>query len=92
MHHIEVSTIDFLKDLSENNNRKWFDINRDRYKQARANFVAFFSEVSYKLSLSDPYLIDTKSETHIFRINRDIRFSRNKSPYKKHFSAFISPG
>ena len=89
---ITNTTLDFLKDLWENNERKWFNLHRDRYKTARENFVSFFTEVSYEISLIDPYLIDTKSETHVFRINRDTRFSRNKTPYKKHLSAFLSPG
>jgi len=92
MKYIEKSTLDFLKKLSENNERKWFDLHRDEYKKARENFVAFFSEVAYEVSLQDPYLIDTKSDTHIFRINRDTRFSRNKLPYKTNFWAFLSPG
>lgn len=91
MHQIEIATMKFLRDLSENNQRKWFTLHRERYQDARANFVSFFSEVSYEISLLDNYLINTKSETHIFRINRDIRFSRNKTPYKKHLAAFLSP-
>ena len=92
MHHIEQETLEFLKNLWQNNDRKWFNLNREDYKKARENFVAFFAEVAYELSLSDGYLMDTKSDTHIFRINRDIRFSRNKLPYKTNFWAFLSPG
>lgn len=85
MKYIEKSTIGFLKELSQNNERKWFDLHRDEYKKARENFVDFFYKVAYELSLADSYLIDTKSDTHIFRINRDTRFSRNKLPYKTNF-------
>jgi len=58
MKYIEKSTISFLKELSQNNERKWFDLHRDEYKKARENFVDFFYKVAYELSLADSYLIE----------------------------------
>lgn len=75
----------FLKDLEKNNNREWFNEHKPIYQKQHAVVKEFFQEVQDKLSVSD------KIEGHkIYRIYRDVRFSKDKSPYKKHFSGYFS--
>ena len=80
----------FLEDLHQNNNKAWFDINRERYQQARE---AFEDLVEYCISkLDSPDLRGVSARDCIFRINRDLRFAKDKSPYKTNLGAEITPG
>jgi uncharacterized protein (TIGR02453 family) len=88
---INESTLIFLKDLKENNHREWFAENRNRYDESRTNFVEFCDELLSDLKVLQPSLLNTSIKDCIFRINRDIRFSKDKSPYKNHFSAAFGP-
>lgn len=81
MNKIDQHCLTFLKDLSENNNKPWFDENRVRYESVKRDMRKFFSGVHEELIKSDDI-----EEMHFFRINRDIRFSKDKSPYKNHIS------
>ena len=82
--------IDFFKELSQNNNKKWFDQNRNRYeKSVKAPFRSFVERMIEKIQADDPEVKITPAES-IFRINRDIRFSKEKTPYKTQMSALIS--
>lgn len=82
--------IDFFKELSENNNKDWFDKNKKRYEQSvKEPFHAFVVSLIERIRAGDPRIILTPAES-IFRIHRDIRFSRDKTPYKTHMSALIS--
>lgn len=85
-------TLQFLKNLDENNNREWFQANRKDYEVAKAEFEQFCQEVLNGLSEFQDDLANTKVKDCIFRINRDIRFSKDKTPYKKYFSAGFGPG
>src|SRR6056297_2893808 len=82
---------EFFKELAANNHKDWFDIHRDRYhKTIKEPFEVFVSDLVDELKKEDPRLnINPKSA--IFRINRDIRFSKDKSPYKLNRSAAIAP-
>ncbi len=82
----------FLSELAENNHKAWFDANRDRYQKLRADFVAFVDELLKEASLIDLTLAPLQAKDCIFRINRDVRFSANKNPYKTNFSAYLSKG
>jgi len=89
---LQKSTLTFLKNLSKNNNKSWFDAHREAYDQSKADFESFvkrFSQ-SYHLIDSDIEIMDAKK--YIFRINRDIRFSKDKTPYKNNFGASFSKG
>lgn len=88
---INESTLIFLKDLKENNHREWFAENRNRYDESRTNFVEFCDELLSDLKVLQSSLLNTSIKDCIFRINRDIRFSKDKSPYKNHFSAAFGP-
>lgn len=89
---IEKSTLDFLRDLKNNNDRDWFTANRKRYEEARSNYGNFVQAVIDSISDFDPVFrgLDVKSCT--YRINRDIRFSSDKTLYKTHMGAFIVRG
>lgn len=89
---LEVPTIKFLKDLRKNNNKPWFDANRSRYEAAKKDFEQFIGTLIDKHSKKDPGLLDLKPKDCIFRINRDIRFSKDKSPYKTNFGASMNRG
>jgi uncharacterized protein (TIGR02453 family) len=85
-----VDFIDFFKELSQNNNKKWFDQNRKRYEESvKIPFYSFVEKMIEKIQTDDPEVIITTAES-IFRINRDIRFSKDKTPYKTQMSALIS--
>ncbi len=82
--------IDFFKELSLNNNKKWFDQNRNRYEESvKIPFYSFVERMIEKIQADDPEVKITTKES-IFRINRDIRFTKDKTPYKNHMSALIS--
>jgi uncharacterized protein (TIGR02453 family) len=80
----------FLAELSANNNREWFAVNREQYDTARR----FFEEISNKLILGigsfDKSILHIEAKDCIFRIYRDIRFSHDKTPYKTHFGVYIA--
>lgn len=92
MPQINKSTLDFLSDLKLNNDRDWFHENRLRYDAAKKNFEDFVQAVIDAVTEFDPILKGLEAKSCIFRINRDIRFSHDKSVYKTNFGAFIVRG
>ncbi len=89
---ISPSTISFLKALKKNNNKPWFDKNREKYLIAKNNFEDFVKELLQKMILFDGDMKDLSIKDCCFRINRDIRFSKNKTPYKISLSASFNKG
>jgi uncharacterized protein (TIGR02453 family) len=89
---ISKSTLSFLSELKLNNNREWFQGNQAKYKEARNNFDTFIQEVIKGIVEFDPIMKGLEAKNCVFRINRDIRFSNDKSPYKSNFGAFIVRG
>lgn len=88
----EKEFIEFLSDLEKNNNREWFTSNKSRYEKfVKIPFEHFVQHMIYKFQEVDENLIITPEEA-IFRIYRDIRFSKDKTPYKNHVSAIITNG
>ena len=84
-------TLDFLSELKANNRKDWFDQHRVNYEDAKANFEAFVNGfISDFRTVEDFGAISARD--CMFRINRDIRFSRDKSPYKPYLSAHIARG
>lgn len=83
--------ITFLTDLRENNNKAWFDRNRARYEDARQAFEELVEYFIAELSKVQD-LRGVSARECIFRINRDIRFAKDKSPYKTNLAAEIAPG
>lgn len=89
--HIQSSTFDFLEDLKQNNNRDWFHSHRERYESALENVTDFIAHLIDRLSVVDPHINQgISAKKCLFRIYRDIRFSKNKQPYKSWFAAGIS--
>jgi uncharacterized protein (TIGR02453 family) len=92
MPQIEQSTLDFLSDLKYHNEREWFLKNRKRYDEARNNFESFVQAVIDRIADFDPILNGLEVKSCTYRINRDIRFSNDKTIYKTHLGAFIVRG
>jgi uncharacterized protein (TIGR02453 family) len=89
---LQLSTLKFLKDLKKNNNKPWFDANRKRYEEAKTDFANFIQQVIDLHSKKDKAISSLKAKDCLFRINRDVRFSKDKSPYKTNFGASINKG
>ncbi len=80
----------FFKDLAKNNNKDWFDANRKRYEQSvKEPFAAFVAEAIKRVGKHDK-AVRIEPKEAIFRINKDIRFSKDKTPYKLEASALVS--
>lgn len=89
---IEQSTLKFLKDLKKNNNKEWFTKNRKSYEAAKQNFLELTTQVLAGISNKDESLQHLDPKKCIFRINRDVRFSKDKSPYKTNMGMSITKG
>lgn len=83
--------LDFMRELSANNNKAWFDANRHRYTRIRKYVQGFAAELIDGLSVFDPSVKGLRVQDCTYRINRDIRFSTDKSPYKNWLGIFIAP-
>ncbi|OIQ40620.1 MAG: TIGR02453 family protein [Bacteroidetes bacterium MedPE-SWsnd-G1] len=85
MKAIQSSTLDFLKKLNKNNNRDWFTDNKTAFQEEQIKFVNFADDLLVEMNKIDN--IETVSgKKSVFRIYRDVRFSKDKTPYKTHFS------
>lgn len=84
--------LEFLTELSVNNNREWFAAHKDWYWECQAKFVDFSTEYLRRLSVLDPSLSILQPKDCIWRIYRDIRFSPDKRPYKEYFGCFPATG
>ena len=78
-----------MTSLSYNNDRDWFIKNKPAYLEAKVNFESIIQEILNRVTEFDPILKGLEVKNCVYRINRDIRFSNDKSPYKTHFGAFI---
>jgi len=87
---INRQTLDFLSELVENNNREWFLANKERYEKARENVIEFTGELLKLMRKVDPSIAEElDAKKCVMRIYRDIRFSKNKTPYKNNFGISI---
>ncbi len=86
------STLKFLTQLAKNNNKEWFDTNRKTYDGIKVEFATLVQSVIDKNTLFDNDLKGLEPKQCIFRINKDVRFSKDKSPYKTTIGASINPG
>jgi uncharacterized protein (TIGR02453 family) len=89
---LQQTTIHFLKALKKNNNKEWFEKNRSQYELAKKDYLEFVTKVLELLQKTDPSLETLQPKQCVFRINRDVRFSKNKEPYKTNFGASFSKG
>lgn len=84
MKTIPTDVLNFLESLQKNNNREWFENEKQRFKKLEKQMKSFQAEVAFLLSMHDE-IEDFKS----YRIYRDLRFSKDKTPYKTHFGAYF---
>ena len=89
---IDKSTLTFLADLKKHNDREWFLSNRNRYIEAKSNYEVFVQSVIDEIITFDSVLKGLEAKTCTYRINRDIRFSNDKTIYKTYMGAFIVKG
>ncbi|MDB5935679.1 MAG: hypothetical protein JWQ01_3023 [Massilia sp.] len=81
----------YLTELADNNNRPWFIMNKPRYDILREEFLEVVTALIAELARFDPQVAGCNPKKAMFRINRDIRFAKDRSPYKTRFSAGITP-
>lgn len=86
------TTLKFLKQLSKHNSKEWFDANRKTYETCKAEFDVIVKSVIDKSCVFDNQLAGLEAKKCLFRINKDVRFSKDKSPYKLNMGASINPG
>ncbi|WP_419868447.1 DUF2461 domain-containing protein [Chryseobacterium sp. CT-SW4] len=89
---ISSSTFDFLKKLSKNNNREWFNAHKELYIQSQENVISFLEDLIKEMGEFDPELLKIDAKKSLFRIYRDTRFSKDKSPYKTNFGSSLGMG
>lgn len=92
MQYFTEDFIDFFKELAVNNHKEWFHTHKKRYENSvKQPFEVFVGKMIEEIQKYDDHLEITAKDC-ILRINRDIRFSKDKSPYNTHYTAFISKG
>ena len=89
---LQPETLSFLKKLARNNNKTWFDQNRPHYEEARENYIELVSELIGEMGKFDAPIGNLNPKDCLFRINRDVRFSKDKSPYKNNLAAYFNKG
>ncbi len=87
---LSTASFSFLKSLKKNNDKAWFDAHRPAYETAKKEVEQFVQSVIDAQSKTDSSIAAIKAKETLFRINRDVRFAKDKSPYKTNFGAFIN--
>lgn len=82
----------FLSELKENNNKEWFDLNRNRYEASRKKVLLLTERVIHEIAKFDSEIGLQDPKNCVFRIFRDVRFATDKTPYKTNMGSYISPG
>ncbi len=85
---LQKSTFDFLTNLKSNNNREWFEANKTDYRLAHENVIGFMDSLIAEMNKVDN-IENESGKKSLFRIYRDVRFSKDKSPYKTHFGGYM---
>lgn len=85
------ATINFLKELSANNNREWFNAHKEEYQKVKAFIEEFTSTLISRIAEFDPEASRLSPSDCLYRIYRDTRFSADKTPYKTHIGIYINP-
>lgn len=89
---LSKNSLQFLEDLKANNNRDWFLENKKRYEAFKKDYHQMVADFLDAMKPLDPSLEMLEVKNCVFRINRDIRFSKDKSPYKAHLGVWLSSG
>jgi uncharacterized protein (TIGR02453 family) len=87
-----LEVLNFLSELRINNNKEWFDQNRDRYEESRKKVLFLTELVIHEVGKFDPEIVGLTAKDCVFRIFRDVRFSPDKTPYKINMGSFIARG
>ena len=86
------NVLPFLYDLKENNNRDWFQANKPQFEIAKKEVEDFVNYLIPQINSFDPAIGPLEAKKTMFRIYRDVRFSKDKTPYKTYFGSYIAPG
>jgi uncharacterized protein (TIGR02453 family) len=86
------SALKFLKDLKSNNNKEWFDRNKEKYLVAKDELELFIKDLIDGIGVFDPQVRGLEAKKSVFRIYKDVRFSKDKTPYKVHLGAYMAEG
>jgi uncharacterized protein (TIGR02453 family) len=89
---LHSATLQFLKNLKKNNNKPWFEKNKSVYLDAKEDMDGFVQQVIDRLGKTDPDIAALQPRDCVYRIYRDVRFSKDKTPYKTHMGAFFNRG
>jgi len=89
---LQTSTLTYIKDLTRNNNKQWFDENRNSFEQAKSDFEALVKDIISAFGKVDSDIAPLEAKNCIFRQYRDVRFSKDKTPYKQHMGASFDRG
>ena len=82
--------LQFLKELSANNNREWFNAHKDKYEEARDEYEKLLTTIISRISLFDESIRGVQAKDCTYRIYRDTRFSTDKTPYKTYLGGYIN--
>ncbi len=89
---LHTNTLHFLSELKENNHKEWFEANRKRYEAAKADYLSLVAAIINGIAENDAPIGQLEPKACVFRINRDVRFSKDKSPYKTNMGAGFTKG
>ncbi len=89
---MQSTTLKFLQQLTKNNNREWFNENKTKYQEAQQDVVSFVEKLIEEMATFDEEVGKVEAKKSLFRIYRDTRFSKDKSPYKTNFGASLGMG
>jgi len=87
---LDQSILKFLKDLAKNNNRPWFEEHRNQYEKAKTDFNSFITSLIKTIGAFDKPIASLEARNCTFRINRDVRFSKDKKPYKNNMAGYFN--
>ena len=85
-----TEALDFISDLKANNTTEWMHANKKRYENYKKDYHSFIASILFEMKKLDKSLEPLEIKNCTFRINRDIRFSKNKTPYKTHIAVWLS--
>jgi uncharacterized protein (TIGR02453 family) len=88
---VSTSILQFLKGVKKNNNKAWLDTNRSLYESSKAEFLEEVDAVIRGIVAFDKSFMNLTPKECIFRLNRDVRFSKEKHPYKTNYAAYFNP-
>lgn len=89
---LQPATLTFLRQLKRHNEKPWFDTNKEKYLDAKADFENLIQQIIVEFGKIDPGIAALQVKDCVFRIYKDVRFSKDKTPYKTHFAAGLNKG